>query len=198
MARSLRWRSERHALPGEVQSLGPGVDGAIAARVGRGGGPGGRTWRHHGGSARHGDRVLHDSTRPPGVGCATPRRPAADSAPRRRPQENAGEGSDPADRPRRVGGADRVGTSPVAAPLDVEERASPDGGAPAHGASMATGTTLFIRSVDGSNSFTYFLTPPYRRSYGHACTGRGRGIAPRAEAARLPGSGWRSPRGGNR
>src|SRR5437667_3737849 len=133
MARSLRWRSERHALPGEVQSLGPGVDGAIAARVGRGGGPGGRTWRHHGGSARHGDRVLHDSTRPPGVGCATPRRPAADSAPRRRPQENAGEGSDPADRPRRVGGADRVGTSPVAAPLDVEERASPDGGAPAHG-----------------------------------------------------------------
>src|SRR5213083_2077587 len=111
MARSLRWRSERHALPGEVQSLGPGVDGAIAARVGRGGGPGGRTWRHHGGSARHGDRVLHDSTRPPGVGCATPRRPAADSAPRRRPQENAGEGSDPADRPRRVGGADRVGTS---------------------------------------------------------------------------------------
>ena len=25
---------------------------------------------------------------------------------------------------------------------------------------MATGTTLFIRSVDGSNSFTYFLTPP--------------------------------------
>ena|SRR5213594_3091467 len=164
MARSLRWRSERHALPGEVQSLGPGVDGAIAARVGRGGGPGGRTWRHHGGSARHGDRVLHDSTRPPGVGCATPRRPAADSAPRRRPQENAGEGSDPADRPRRVGGADRVGTSPVAAPLDVEERASPDGGAPAHGASMATGTTLFIRSVDGSNSFTYFLTPPKGRA----------------------------------
>src|SRR5947199_3881852 len=76
MARSLRWRSERHALPGEVQSLGPGVDGAIAARVGRGGGPGGRTWRHHGGSARHGDRVLHDSTlAPPRVAPPRIRRP---------------------------------------------------------------------------------------------------------------------------
>src|SRR5437899_767842 len=38
----------------------------------------------------------------------------------------------------------------------------------------------------------------YRRSYGRACTGRGRGIAPRAEAARLPVSGWPSPPGGSR
>src|SRR3989442_173974 len=39
--------SERHALPGEVQSLGASVDGASAADLGRDGGPGSRAWRHH-------------------------------------------------------------------------------------------------------------------------------------------------------
>src|SRR5882724_4069720 len=139
--------SERHALPGEVQGLGPGVDGAIPQGVGRDGGPGGRARRHHGGGARHRNRVLHDSTRPPGAGRVPSRSSTADSAIWRRPQEGAGEGSDPADRSRRVGGADRVGTSPVPAALDVEERASP-------------GTTPLTRGVDGSNSFTYFLTLP--------------------------------------
>src|SRR2546428_13140592 len=100
--------SERHALPGEVQSLGASVDGASAADLGRDGGPGSRAWRHHGGGARHGDRGLHDSTRPPGADRATPRSPAADSATPPRPQEDAGERADPADRYRRFGGGERV------------------------------------------------------------------------------------------
>src|SRR5438046_137072 len=44
--------SERHALPGEVQGLGPGVDGAIPQGVGRAGGPGGRARRHQAGHAQ--------------------------------------------------------------------------------------------------------------------------------------------------
>src|SRR5919197_3593268 len=53
----------------------------------------------------------------------------------------------------------------------------------------------FRRSSPRRSGVVWHTT--YRRSFGRACTGRERGIAPRAEAARLPVSESRSPRGGN-
>ncbi len=129
----VRWPSERHALSGEVQGLGPSVDGTRAPDLGSDGGPGDGARRHHGGGARDRDRTFHHPARPQGVGIAPARRTATDSAARRRPQENAGKRSDAADRSRRVGGADRGGPSAVAAALDVEERAAFGGGPPSHG-----------------------------------------------------------------
>src|SRR3972149_2954055 len=45
MTRSVRWMSERPSLPGEVQSLGAGFDGASSADLGSDGGSGGRPGR---------------------------------------------------------------------------------------------------------------------------------------------------------
>src|SRR6266545_2632744 len=136
----LRLKRERRAVPGEVQGLGPGADRARAAAVGRDGGAGRWARRDHRGGSGYGDWLFHDSARPPGTGLAVRPRPLADSAPRRWPQEDAGERSDAAARSRGVGGAHRLGRPDVAFAVDILERAPPDGGPPTHGPSRQPAT----------------------------------------------------------
>src|SRR6266545_1705571 len=116
----LRLKRERRAVPGEVQGLGPGADRARAAAVGRDGGAGRWAGRDHRGGSGYGDRLFHDSARPPGTGLAVRPRPLADSAARRWPQEDAGERSDAAARSRGVGGAHRLGRPDVAFAVDLQ------------------------------------------------------------------------------
>src|SRR5438445_4879531 len=101
-AQLLRWLSERHALSGEVQGLGPSVDGARSPDLGCDGGPSDGARRHHRGGARDRNRAFHHPARPQGVDLAPRGGPAADSAARRWPQEDAGERSNPADRSPRL------------------------------------------------------------------------------------------------
>src|SRR3989304_5830471 len=127
------WMSGHQALQGEVQRLGAGIDGAGSADLGGHGGPGGRAGRHHHGGARDKDRVFHRSARPPGTGGKPPDGTGPDPAPRGRPQEDAGERSDPAERSRRAGGAHGLGPPDVAAALALEEGPALGGGPPEHG-----------------------------------------------------------------
>src|SRR3972149_2366121 len=147
MTRSVRWMSERPSLPGEVQSLGAGFDGAGSADLGSDGGSGGRAGRPPRRRARHEDRVFHHSAWPPRARGEIPGGTATDPAPRRRPQANAGERSNSAARSRRIGGADRRGPPDVAVALDLQERAASGGGSSVHGppGQPATGG----RTLDG-------------------------------------------------
>ena len=102
--------SERHALPGEVQSLGACVDRAGSADLGRDGGPGSGAGRHHGSRARHGNRVLHDSARPPGAARGRPAAPPGGSGGPVAGASRRGEGPDRGRGPGAAGRAGRAGT----------------------------------------------------------------------------------------
>jgi len=80
-AQLLRWLSERHALSGEVQGLGPSVDGARSPDLGCDGGPSDGARRHHRGGARDRNRAFHHPARPQGVDLAPRGRPAAGRVP---------------------------------------------------------------------------------------------------------------------
>src|SRR3989441_1561815 len=132
---SVRWMRECQALPGEVQGVGVDIDGARAADLGGYGSQGGGARGHHRRHACDGDRVFHDSTRPPGAEQEVATCPGPHPTSRWRAQEGAGERSDPPGRSGGAGGADRVGRPDVAPALDLEERPAPGGEPPAHGPS---------------------------------------------------------------
>src|SRR6266436_7348387 len=113
---------ECQALPGEVQGVGVDIEGARAADLGGYGSQGGGARWHHRRHACDGDRVFHDSTRPPGAEQEVATCPRPHPTSRWRAQEGAGERSDPPGRSRGAGGADRFGRPDVAPALDLQER----------------------------------------------------------------------------
>src|SRR5262249_51337089 len=118
-ARSVRWGRGCQALPGQVQSLGADVDGARAADLGSHGSPGRGVGRHRRSGARDGNLLFHDSARAPRVDDETVACARPDPASGRWPQEDGRQRSDPPDRSRGAGGADRLGRSDGATSLEL-------------------------------------------------------------------------------